>query len=158
MASTGSNAHPTWRHVDEDGRGRTRDSIIHARAGRDPGSKRSSPTIHLTRKPQFFLFNSTNTICQVFGWDFDSDRLAAEIQFNTQKYITAFETNGDVAATSKDPMRAVAQYTAALSLNPLKSVGLFVKRSIARGNLGLWEDALKDADKVRHSSLGIGGL
>ena len=58
---------------------------------------------------------------------------------------------------SKDPMRAVAQYTTALSLNPLKSVGLFVKRSTARGNLGLWEDALKDADEVRHSSLDIGG-
>ena len=75
-----------------------------------------------------------------------------------QKCITAFETNGDVAATSKDPKRAVAQYTAALSLNPLKSVGLFVKRSTARGNLELWEDALKDADEVRSSFFGIGGL
>ena len=75
-----------------------------------------------------------------------------------QKCITAFETNGDVAATSKDLKRAVAQYSVALSLNPSKYVGLFVKRSTARGNLGLWEDALKDADEVRLGSLGIGGL
>ena len=204
MMPTGSNAHPTWKHVDERRREGTRDSIIQARAGSDPGSKRSSPTIHLTRKPQLFLFHFTNTVCQIFGWDFDSDRLAAEIQSNlyqamyimvetlgeealtremsanwhpgtldlgqlrflydvffsdiAQKCITTFETNGDVAATSKDPKRAVAQYTAALSLNPSKSIGLFVKRSTSRGNLGLWEDALKDADEVRPRSLGIGGL
>ena len=140
MVSTDSNAHPTRKHVDEQRRGRTCDSIIQARAGSHPGSKRSSPTIHLTRKPQLFLFNFANTDRQIFGWDFDSDRLAAEIQSK----ITAFETNGDIAVTSKDPKRAVAQYTAALSLNSSKSVGLFVKRSTARGNLGLWEDALKD--------------
>ena len=59
-----------------------------------------------------------------------------------------FESNGDVAAISKDFQRAVLQYSTALFLNPLNPVGLLVKRSNARVMLGFWEDALKDADSV----------
>ena len=44
------------------------------------------------------------------------------------------------------------QYSTALSLNPTNPVGLLLKRSNARAMLGLWEDALKDADKVRLDS------
>ena len=90
-------------------------------------------------------------ICQIFGWDFDS--LSAEIQSNLQDCIAAFEDNGDVAVMSKDPKRAITHYSAALSLNPLKPLDLLVKRSTARGILGLWEDALKDADEVPLNSL-----
>lgn len=49
---------------------------------------------------------------------------------------------------SKDPKEAILQYSVALSLTPQNPAGLLVKRSKARGMLGLWEDALKDADEV----------
>jgi hypothetical protein len=58
------------------------------------------------------------------------------------------ESNGDLAVTSKDPKEAIVQYSTALSLNPSNPASLFVKRSNAREMLGLWEDALIDADKV----------
>ena len=54
--------------------------------------------------------------------------------------------------TSEDPKQAIAHYSTALSLNPLKPLDLLVKRSTARGILGLWEDALEDADEVLLSS------
>ncbi|KAF8417602.1 hypothetical protein L210DRAFT_3580675, partial [Boletus edulis BED1] len=65
-----------------------------------------------------------------------------------QKCLTTFETNGDAAAESEDPKGAIIQYSTALYLNPSNPVGLLVKRSNARVTLGLWEDALKDADDV----------
>lgn len=49
---------------------------------------------------------------------------------------------------SKDHNGAIVQYSTALSLNPSNPVDLLVKRSNARAMLGLWEDALKDADDV----------
>ena len=49
--------------------------------------------------------------------------------------------------------QAILQYSAALSLHPTDSVTLFVKRSKARANKGLWQDALDDADEVCHSRL-----
>ena len=69
-----------------------------------------------------------------------------------QKCLATFESNGDVAMRSKNHKRAIVQYSTALSLNPSNPVGLLVKRSNSRAVLGMWEDALKDADKVWISS------
>ena len=42
----------------------------------------------------------TRTVCQIFGWDFDSDKLAAEIQSNLcQAMHTMVETLGEEALT-----------------------------------------------------------
>ncbi|KAF8556862.1 hypothetical protein OG21DRAFT_1495255 [Imleria badia] len=65
-----------------------------------------------------------------------------------QKCLATFESNGDVAAKSNDPQGAIVQYSTALYLNPSNPVGLLVKRSKARAVLGLWEDALNDADEA----------
>lgn len=69
--------------------------------------------------------------------------------------ISTFESNGDTAASSKDPKRAIVQYSTALSLNPRKPAGILVKRSCARGVLELWGDALEDADEVYSARLGV---
>ena len=49
--------------------------------------------------------------------------------------------------------QAILQYSAALSLHPADPLTLFVKRSKARANKGLWQDALNDGDEVCHSRL-----
>lgn len=61
------------------------------------------------------------------------------------------ESQGDGAMHSKNYDDAIAQYTAALAINPapLLAATLFVKRSEARAASCLWEDSLKDADEVR---------
>jgi len=64
------------------------------------------------------------------------------------KCLTTLESVGDVAVRSKNHKRAIVQYSTALSLNPSNPMGLLVKRSNARATLGMWEDALKDADEV----------
>ena len=43
---------------------------------------------------------------------------------------------------------AISEYSAALSLDPTSSQGLFVKRSKAYVASDLWENGLQDADKV----------
>ncbi|KAI9569853.1 hypothetical protein HD554DRAFT_2170850 [Boletus coccyginus] len=63
-----------------------------------------------------------------------------------QKYRTTLESNGDIAVRSKNFKGAIVQYSTALSLNPSNPEVLLVKRSNARAMLGMWEDALKDAD------------
>ncbi|KAG6377280.1 hypothetical protein JVT61DRAFT_15065 [Boletus reticuloceps] len=63
-----------------------------------------------------------------------------------KKCLTAFECKGDAAVESENPKGAIVQYSTALYLNPSNPVGLLVKRSNARATLGLWEDALTDAD------------
>ncbi|KAF8547212.1 hypothetical protein OG21DRAFT_1472561 [Imleria badia] len=55
---------------------------------------------------------------------------------------------GDVAADSQEHDEAVAQYSTALSLNPLAPANIFIKRSKIYTAKGLWEDALKDATQV----------
>ena len=69
-----------------------------------------------------------------------------------QKCLATFENNGDIAVRSKNHKRAIIQYSTALSLNPSNPAGLLVKRSSARTMLGMWEDALRDADEVWLSS------
>ena len=58
---------------------------------------------------------------------------------------------GDVAMTSRQHDVAIVQYSAMLSLNPANLQALFVKRSKARANMGLWVDALDDANQVHRS-------
>ena len=65
-----------------------------------------------------------------------------------QKRLMTFESNGDVAVRSKNHRTAITQYSTALSLNPSSRVSLLVKRSNTRAMLGMWEDALKDADEL----------
>ena len=62
--------------------------------------------------------------------------------------LAIFERNGDTALQSDNAQEAIIQYSTALYLNPPNPAGLLVKRSKARVTLGLWEDALKDADEV----------
>lgn len=61
------------------------------------------------------------------------------------------ESQGDGAMRSKNYDSAIAHYSVALTITPaaLQVATLFVKRSEARAELSLWEDALKDADEVR---------
>lgn len=75
-------------------------------------------------------------------------RIECSVSDLVQQCLTIFESNGDVAAQSKNPTEAIVRYSTALSLNPSNPAGLLVKRSKARAILGLWEDALKDADEV----------
>ena len=44
---------------------------------------------------------------------------------------------------------AIAQYSAALSLNPAVRQDLLIKRSKSYVAKGLWDDALDDTDQVR---------
>ncbi|KAF8552625.1 hypothetical protein OG21DRAFT_105056 [Imleria badia] len=67
------------------------------------------------------------------------------------------EDLGDLAMSKRKHDEAVSQYSTALSLNPTHSA-LFVKRSKARANMGLWQDALDDANQAitHHPSSPLG--
>ena len=65
-----------------------------------------------------------------------------------QRCLATFERNGDTALQSDNAQGAIMGYSTALYLNPPNPAGLLVKRSKARAMLGLWEDALMDADEV----------
>jgi len=128
--------------------------------------KRAKEAIPVQKGPYLVV------ISLILGWDFD--RLSTEIQLVLSKAVhtmvdtldegalttemiagwdsdvietcaTTFESSGDEAARSNDSKRAIARYSAALFLNPPKLTRILVKRSTARGMLGLWEDVLKDA-------------
>ena len=62
-----------------------------------------------------------------------------------------------MAMSARQHDRAILQYSVALSFNPTNSQALLVKRSKARANLGLWEDALNDANQVRRFFLNSNG-
>ncbi|KAF8546332.1 hypothetical protein OG21DRAFT_1502001 [Imleria badia] len=95
------------------------------------------------------MAKSRSTIVETLGEDALTSDVTAEWDPDlVQKCLATFESNGDVAAKSNDPQGAIVQYSTALCLNPSNPVGLLVKRSKARAMLGLWEDALKDADEV----------
>ncbi|KAG8214193.1 hypothetical protein J3R82DRAFT_10984 [Butyriboletus roseoflavus] len=64
-----------------------------------------------------------------------------------RRCIATFETEGDTASSSGNHEEAINQYSVALSLDPTAH-GLFLKRSKARALKALWEDALRDANKV----------
>ena len=75
-----------------------------------------------------------------------------DARLRLQECIKPLEDLGDAAVQSNNPQEAVLQYSAALSLNPLRPAGLLVKRSKVQAMLELWEEALKDADEVCVSS------
>ena len=57
---------------------------------------------------------------------------------------------GDLAMRTRQHDEAISQYSAAVSLNPVNLPSLLIKRSKARANMGLWEDALNDANQVHY--------
>ncbi|KAF8555425.1 hypothetical protein OG21DRAFT_1602885 [Imleria badia] len=85
-------------------------------------------------------------ISLIFGWDFDKLDLAIRLQL--QECIKPIEARGDAAVQSENLEDAILQYSTALSLNPLRPAALLVKRSKVRAMVGLWENALKDADEA----------
>jgi len=56
--------------------------------------------------------------------------------------------NGDAALAANDYDKAIGLYSAAIDLDPA-SDALFAKRSKAKSEKRLWEEALLDAEKVR---------
>ncbi|KAI6041676.1 hypothetical protein EDC04DRAFT_3139608 [Pisolithus marmoratus] len=66
----------------------------------------------------------------------------------TKRCAMTLERVGDEAFESLKHDDAIAQYSTALSLSPLGSAGLLIKRSRARAAKGLWEDALQDANEA----------
>ena len=59
------------------------------------------------------------------------------------------EDLGDAAMDVRRHNKAIYEYSAALSLDPTSPQGLLLKRSKAYVARGLWENGLRDADKVR---------
>ncbi|KAF8546461.1 hypothetical protein OG21DRAFT_1119921 [Imleria badia] len=55
---------------------------------------------------------------------------------------------GDLAMSSRQHDEAISRYSAALSLNLTDPQTLLIKRSKARANMGMWQDALNDANEV----------
>lgn len=64
--------------------------------------------------------------------------------------MAAFETEGDTESSLGNHEEAINRYSVALSLDPTAHC-LLLKRSKARALKTQWEDALKDANKVRSS-------
>ncbi|KAF8546776.1 hypothetical protein OG21DRAFT_1527604 [Imleria badia] len=58
------------------------------------------------------------------------------------------ETLGDLAMNVRQHDEAISRYSAALSFSPTNPQDLHLKRSKARANKGLWNDALNDANEV----------
>ena len=57
------------------------------------------------------------------------------------------ENIGDAAADARRHDVAIIHFSAALSLNPVGPRDVFIKRSRARMIMGLWKDALDDANQ-----------
>lgn len=66
----------------------------------------------------------------------------------TEKFTATLEHVGDEAFGSVKYDEAITQYSAALSLSSPSAVGLLTKRSRARAEKGLWEDAIQDANEA----------
>jgi tetratricopeptide (TPR) repeat protein len=60
------------------------------------------------------------------------------------------ENIGDVATDARRHDVAITHYSAALSLDPADPRDIFIKRSKARMTIGLWKDALDDANQACH--------
>ena len=65
-----------------------------------------------------------------------------------ERLSTELEYLGDTAMNARPFDKAIFQYSCALSLEPAAPSGLLIKRSKAYVVMGLWEDALSDANKV----------
>ena len=70
-----------------------------------------------------------------------------------QRCTEKLEQLGDVAADAQQHNDAILQYSAALSLN-LPFPQILVKRSKVYLAMGLWEDALHDANQARNPYFG----
>lgn len=66
-----------------------------------------------------------------------------------QQCAVKLENLGDVALNTQRHDEAIKCYSVALSLSPPIPQRLYVQRSKARADKGLWRDALNDADEVR---------
>ncbi|KIK19088.1 hypothetical protein PISMIDRAFT_159959 [Pisolithus microcarpus 441] len=66
----------------------------------------------------------------------------------TKKCAVTLEDAGDEAFRSAKYDDAITQYSAALSLSPPSTAGLFIKRSKARVAKESWEDAVQDANEA----------
>jgi len=87
---TGSNAPPTWRHLDETRRQRTGDRIVQVCTRSHPVSTGSLLGSHLARKLFFrVLLNPTNCTRKIFGWDFDSLATTILSQLSKAMYAAA---------------------------------------------------------------------
>ncbi|KAF8553291.1 hypothetical protein OG21DRAFT_1268297 [Imleria badia] len=79
-----------------------------------------------------------------------------EMDREREKWIADFQSRcgakledlGDLAMNARQHNEAIARYSAALSLKSINSQALFVKRSKAHANMGLWNGALNDANQV----------
>ncbi|KAF8546777.1 hypothetical protein OG21DRAFT_1039759 [Imleria badia] len=84
-------------------------------------------------------------------------KLAQELDGEQTKWLADFkslcgrkiENLGDLAMSGRRRHdKAISQYSVALSLDPANAPALFLKRSKARAEMGLWKDALSDANEV----------
>lgn len=55
---------------------------------------------------------------------------------------------GNIAVDAQRHDAAISLYSAALSLNSVCPEGILIQRSKARVAIGLWQEALEDANKV----------
>ena len=67
-----------------------------------------------------------------------------------QRCVAMLQHLGDIAAEAQQHDEAITQYSTALSLNPVILQDIFVKRSKVYMAKGSWEDAIDDANRVRH--------
>ena len=66
-----------------------------------------------------------------------------------QRLFTKLEHLGDTAMNAQRLDEAISAYSSALSLEPVASSSLLVKRSMVYVATSLWEKALNDANEVR---------
>jgi tetratricopeptide (TPR) repeat protein len=86
-------------------------------------------------------------LCQ---WRRSCDRRSLDFKY---RCCAKLENTGDVAADAQRYDVAISHYSAALSLDPARERDIFIKRSKAHMSLGLWEDALDDANQACHFPL-----
>ena len=67
-----------------------------------------------------------------------------------QRAAEQLEVLGDTAVTDQRYDKAISLYTTELSLEPRSPQGILVKRSKMYMTVGSWEQALDDANQVRH--------
>lgn len=89
-------------------------------------------------------------LSKLLHWQYDRwKRLFMRSLDFQQRCIEKIEKLGDAAMGSRNYAEAIEQYTTALSRKPTNIVQILAKRSSARSLMGLWEEALDDADEVR---------
>jgi tetratricopeptide (TPR) repeat protein len=70
-----------------------------------------------------------------------------------QRCVEKLKHLGDIAAEAHQHDEAITHYSTALSLNPVILQDIFIKRSMVYMAKGSWEEAIDDANQVRHSCL-----